>query len=378
MPGASIVILSLLAMAWSANRPRSVGPIPTAPGTHPPETPRPPADALPLPGIRSIVDAAAFGDRWLLLDPIAGRIHVVGPRRGRIESLGRSSAGALRRAALLAVRGDTIVVGARFGGAIHRLDGRGRMLGRHRLTVGECRTPRIVDGVSRPEGMVFLVVCPGRGLDVEAYAVLERSPGNASVLASTGARPDPASPVDPLFTPVLAVHPRGIVFGSAGAGCLNVIAPDGARVDRLCRPPIESAPLPPDVRTELDRAAPLARALGSRLSRPDSLPSFDDLALGLGSTGWVWRTPERADGSRRVVAAGNDRLRSLGHAPIAFLSPGSALLAWPFRGRIFLTTRDVPTLPADIPPSYTDRAFSLKPQRLDSRHAHPDRGQRRP
>ena len=305
-----------------------------------------PAEAVSYADVLDIADADVLGDRWFLLDRRASRVHVLGPEPGSLVSFGRSGIGPgeLTRPGALVLHGDTVVVVERLGGVLHRFNTAGRHLGDRRFEVGGCRVPVVSDAVSTPAGLVFLVTCPGVRLNTRAFAALERPGYDARVLASTAARPSPFEGIDPHFTPVLATHRDGIVFGAAGDECLSVMTLSGARSGVYCAGWLERLPLPEGDHEQLARLRVRMAAFGAHLKATDALPPFDGL-FPVGPAAYAFRTPTRLGGASRQLhfaPTGPDRGARLPVARYAFAGRGTALLGWESAGGIRIARYDLP------------------------------------
>ena len=291
-----------------------------------------PTEATEYRGILDVTDADARDDVWFVLDGRASRVHVLGRETGVTTSFGRggSGEGELARPSALVLHADTVVVVERLGGLVHLFDTSGRHLADRSFQLAECRIPVVSDAVSTPDGLVFLVTCPGARLNTKAFAALEVTGANARVLASTASRPTPRDRIDPFFAPVLASHRDGIAFGAAGDACLSVVDLSGVTVGEECATWLERLPLPAAERAQLARLRVRLATLAARLESADALPPFDAL-FRVGASKYAYRAPTRLGGASRQLRiepgslAGGTRLPV---ARFAFSSPGTALLAW--------------------------------------------------
>ena len=291
-----------------------------------------PAEAARYEDILDITDADARDGVWVVLDRKASRVHVLDPAGPAVTSFGRrgSGPGELSRPSTLVLHGDTVVVVEQLGGVVHLFDGSGRHIVDRHLQVPGCRTPMIFDAVSNAEGLMFLVTCPGIRLNTKAFAALETAGANARILASTAARRTPRDRVDPLFTPVLASHPDGIVFGAAGDACLSVVDLSGASIGEECTAWLERLPLPPGDQAQMTRMRTRLATLAARVESPETLPPFDAL-FSLGDSGYAFRVPTRhGAASRRLTVEAGSPVADV-RLPVAhfvFAAEGAALLGW--------------------------------------------------
>ena len=240
---------------------------------------------------------------------------------------------------------QSLAVLERRGGTLHLHDPEGGYLGRRRLPVPGCPTPRIFDAVSTPRGIVVLALCRGKRLNTRAFAVLEEEAGaGGRVLGSWAARPRPEAAVDPYFAPVIAASSRGVVFGNGNDACLAQSDLTGLPLDSLCPQGLPRLPLPDDARTNLERAHLAARALGARLSDPTHLPRFDRIHL-VARDRYAYRTPSpRSPRGRRLLIPGQNGSAAtlLPVSNRAFAAPGEALLAWLHQGEVRLARYPLP------------------------------------
>jgi hypothetical protein len=332
------VLLAVLATCalWIARATPDTAGSPTEPGTLSPPSVTAPAEAREVARMEDLADAALHGGRWYLLDARRRRVHLVDDEAERSFPVGTAEGG---RPQVLVAHHDTLVVLERTGGTVHLYDAEGARLARRRLSIPGCGGLGFFDAVSTPRGLVVLAVCPGRRLNTRAFAVLEAHGGVPRILAATAARPAPDLPVDPLFTPVLAEHPDGIVFGSAQDPCLAVIDFGGVAVDSVCHRWMERFPLPPEEAAALSRARIAATALGARLATTERLPPFDRI-FAVGPGWYAYRAPTPEGGpARRLIQPRRHRTDDVPLPPArrVFGGPGEALLAWVDAGTVRIT-----------------------------------------
>jgi hypothetical protein len=291
-----------------------------------------PVEAFEYDGIMDITDAEAGDDVWFILDRRAFRVHVLGPGDHDVTTFGRggSGEGQLTRPSALVLHGDTVVVVEQLGGVVHLFDESGRHIADRRFQVPGCRTPVVSDAVSTAEGLTFLVTCPGVRLNTKAFAALENAGADASILASTAARRTPRDRIDPFFTPVLASHRDGILFGATGDACLSVVDLSGVSIGKECTAWLERLPVPAMEQTRLTRVQNRLATLAARMESPETLPPFDAL-FPLGVSSYAFRVPTRHGGGSRQLAVEPGNTVAVAHLPVAhfvFSAPGTALLGW--------------------------------------------------
>ncbi len=258
----------------------------------------------PAPGVLAVDDAVWTGERWVLLDGMEARIHLV-DAPGRVRSVGSrgDGPGELRAPRHLTTgpEGGFQVLSA--GGIVDRFDRTGAFLDRRGVRDPGCGLPDIREAASLGGRLYLAAVCFAGG--TRRFVLLEVGPGEA--VRHLVDRPAPGDGAWTLDAPSLAVVDGLLAWGDGSTPCAELLGPDdGEPRGRRCLVGLP-VPLPDRIRADLE--GPLrrrARAAGVRVAVPDALPWYDALLPG-GDGALLARRPVGVQGWRLVrMGAGSD------------------------------------------------------------------------
>ena len=277
----------------------------------------------------SVRDAEFGRGNWFVLDASGSKVHRLDDEGRYLGSFGQAGRGPgeLHRPRALAVRGDTVFVGARdFRLHAYGADGT-HLLDRRIEPPSRCSRMGLGDITSSRFGLLLMFTCDGG--DARAIVRLETEAGEYRTLAVDAAPADNKRVIRPFRDmAVLAVHPRGFAFGHPEDECLGVHDLDGLRVDSICHAWIPRHEVPIPSRQDLAALQSEAAQAGAELAIPKRYPPFDRVFWNDG--GPVYRTPLPKDVSVSQLVAETDSGSSrLLEAPVLFMSRGAALAAWP-------------------------------------------------
>lgn len=295
----------------------------------------------------SITDADSDGAAWYVLDASGHQIHRLGPD-GRIATFGRrgQGPGELNQPSALTMHHDTVVVlEGTTQWKLYGLDGT-HLADRSVKSFWVCTPMALVDVVSTPRGLLFLAVCP-MGAYQQAHVILERHDGSLSHLQMIQAGSQRGREMDATFYPVLATHPSGFVFGSAGDNCFQLYDLRGRVVgDDICHEWMDARQPPADwERTQLRIARRMRRA-GIRIDWGE-LPKFEAVAA-TKSGALLYRTgaPGTEEGLRVLTRteAGEQFELAIPHGQHLFMAGRRFIVAWddPLGARILAGTVELP------------------------------------
>lgn len=279
----------------------------------------------------SITDADSDSAAWYVLDAKGHQIHRIGPK-GLIATFGGwgEGPGELKQPSALTVHHDTVVV---LEGAtdwkLYSLTGK-HLADRSVKSFWICTPMVLVDMVSTPRGLLLLAVCP-MGAYQQAHVILEKHDGYLSHLTMIQTGSQRGREMDATFYPVLARHPSGFVFGSAGDNCLQLYDLRGRNAgDDICHEWMDARQPPADwERTQLRIARRMRRA-GIRIDWGE-LPKFEAVD-GTESGALLYRTgaPGTEEGLRVLTRTGVGEQFELAtpHGRHLFMAARRFMVAW--------------------------------------------------
>ena len=241
--------------------------------------PSPPLGTVLHREVVSVADADRHGSTWFVLDTREAAVHRIGPDGSLLGSFGRrgEGPGEFESPEKLVVHGDTIVVWDQ--NQLRLFTPAGEHIADWSLHVDECAAPLpLVRGAaSLPIGILLLADCMssvGLSPRLKTMAWLVEGDGESRALAHYRP-PSPRSfGLDLVSSPVIAAHPRGLLFGKAADDCLTVHGLDGSQEATVCHDWLERAQMPPDMAEGL---AETSRQTGIDIPEMESLAPFTDL-----------------------------------------------------------------------------------------------------
>lgn len=264
--------------------------------------------------------AVETDDAWLLLDPVARKIHVVADDPSvALRSFGREGdgPGELRRPLRVALSGSTLAVLEAEGDRLVRFALDGTVVGPVSLVRESCPfgpaagLAPVSDG-----GFVVLRSCTGMDGATRALVLGVDPDGHVRVVEDRRLQGLRTEPVDPYATPALLELGGTPYLGTLSGGCLLRLAGfRGRKAPRgLCAVRGSGVPLPDPVRADLEALAEKMRAIGGRVAIPERLPPF----TGVRTTpaGPVLEVPlPEGRTALDLVEEGGQRIRFLAEAP---------------------------------------------------------------
>lgn len=279
--------------------------------------------------IWSVRDAEFVRDTWFVLDASRLNVHRLDAEGRYLGSFGRTGRGPgeLHRPRALAVRGDTVFVGAS-DLRLHAFGTDGtHLLDRRIEPPNRCSLSGLGDMASSRLGLLLMFTCDDG--DARAVVRMETELGEYRTLAIDAAPASNKRLINPLRDmAVFTAHPHGFAFGHPEDECLGVHDLDGLRVDSVCHQWIPRHDVPTPLKQDVAALRSDAARVGVELAIPKRYPPFDRVSWNNGAP--VYRTPLReAVSVSQLVAHVDSGLTHLAQAPVLIMSRGAVLAAWP-------------------------------------------------
>jgi len=229
----------------------------------------------------SVAHAASDGERWVLADPRAGRVHVLDADAHHLRTFGRTGVGPgeLGNPERVAIRGGRIWVADRVRPEVLMFDSSGDFLAALRPAPG-CEKGNVVALAASVEGLYLLRVCSE--LPRRIRYRLERAPGPGESVtlvldAVAHVVEVSAGGAAPMHFPALVAWHGSVLVGEGSQGCFTLLHTRSGEREADCFTGVARSPLPAAER------ARLSARWGGRVAVPDSLPLFRDLAVVAGA-----------------------------------------------------------------------------------------------